>query len=167
MSHDISPRLGLPFLVSGQSQKEITHNEALQALDALVQPVAQSADLSTPPVSPLAGQCWVVAAGASGLWSGREGQMAQWTGGGWRYTIPAEGWRCHVIDRNVTIRHDGVDWLEESAREDGLYISGMRVVTAQQSSIDNPAGGAVADSEARATIGAILTVLRSHGLIAT
>ena len=34
-------RLKLPLLYSGQAQKEVTHNEALNLLDVLVNPVAQ------------------------------------------------------------------------------------------------------------------------------
>jgi hypothetical protein len=32
-------RLGLPYIVSGQAQKEVTHNEGLNKLDAFVTPV--------------------------------------------------------------------------------------------------------------------------------
>ncbi len=31
-----TPRLSLPFIVPGQAQKELFHNEALQLLDVLV-----------------------------------------------------------------------------------------------------------------------------------
>ena len=32
-----SPRLALPFIQPSQAQKHVTHNEALQLLDAVVQ----------------------------------------------------------------------------------------------------------------------------------
>ena len=43
-------RLSMPNLVSGQAQKEITHNMALQRLDAFVQTAVESMELVTPPV---------------------------------------------------------------------------------------------------------------------
>lgn len=41
-------RLKLPFLVPGQAQKELFHNEALQIIDMLVQPVVASVGLRQP-----------------------------------------------------------------------------------------------------------------------
>ncbi len=34
---DVTPCLGLPLLAAAQSQKHVTHNEALTTLDALAQ----------------------------------------------------------------------------------------------------------------------------------
>ena len=59
-------RLSLPFIMAGQALKHITHNDALNRLDALVQPVVESSALATPPVSPLPGEAWVVPGGATG-----------------------------------------------------------------------------------------------------
>ena len=39
VSEETTARLTLPFLQSGQAQKELTHNEALTLLDIAVQPV--------------------------------------------------------------------------------------------------------------------------------
>jgi hypothetical protein len=44
-----SPRLHLPYIRTSQAQKEITHNEALNRLDGLVQAVVEDRDLTTPP----------------------------------------------------------------------------------------------------------------------
>ena len=46
---DHTARLSLPFIMPSQAQKHITHNEAIQVLDALVQPVVESRVLATPP----------------------------------------------------------------------------------------------------------------------
>lgn len=46
MNH--TPRLNLPLLYSGQSMKEITHNEALLILDALVDPLVQAIGVNNP-----------------------------------------------------------------------------------------------------------------------
>jgi hypothetical protein len=167
MSDETSARLSLPFLSAGQAQKEVMHNEALQALDMLVQPVASSADVSTPPTSPSIGACWIVAAFPDGEWTGHAGDIAQWTPGGWRFAAPEAGWRCHVLDRDGTMHHDGSAWRDGAVREDGIYVTGVRVVGARQGSIAPPTGGTVVDSEARAGIGAILAALQAHGLLSS
>ncbi len=160
-------RLGLPLLAAGQAQKELAHNEALLLLDLIGQPVAQSADLTVPPGSPAAGQCWIVAPSASGDWAGMDGALAGWTDNGWRFAVPGEGWRAWVADRSQSMRFDGSAWTDEEARADGYFVAGDRVLAERQAAIANPAGGALVDDEARAAILAILAALRSHGLIAT
>lgn len=165
MSDVASPRMKLPYLQPGQAQKEITHNEALQLLDMLVQPVAESADLAAPPAAPEEGRCWIVAMGAAGAWAGRTGQIAQWTIGGWRFSEPAEGWRCHVRDRATGMMFDGSAWIHEAVRSDALYLDGERVLTVRQPAIVDPTDGATIDAEARSAIAAILDRLRVHGLI--
>lgn len=166
MSDTATPRLALPFLQAGQAQKEITHNEALQRLDALVQPVALSATLATPPASPMEGQCWIVASAAVGDWAGRSAQLAQWTGGGWRFAQPSNGWRIWVTDQAEEWFFQSGSWAPASVRDDGFYVAGDRVVAARQPSIAAPSGGSTVDTEARATLAAVLAALRSHGLIA-
>jgi hypothetical protein len=47
-----------------------------------------------------------------------------------------------------------------------LHVAGSQVVGARQAAIAAPDGGTNQDSEARVTIGAILSALRTHGLIA-
>lgn len=160
-------RLALPLLAAGQAGKELVHNEALLLLDMATQAVVESADLAVPPGSPAAGQCWIVAAGASGDWADQTGAIAGWTGNGWRFLQPGAGWRAFVADRGHGVRHDGAGWADEEMRSDGYFVAGEQVIAARQAAIANPAGGATVDSEARAAVMAILAALRMHGLIAT
>lgn len=85
-------RLSLPLIAAEQALKHVTHNEAIQALDALVQLVVEELAVVTPPEVPSLGQCFEVGAAASGGWTGKDGQLATWTEGGWRYAVPYEGW---------------------------------------------------------------------------
>lgn len=165
MSDDTSPRLALPFLAAGQAQKEFTHNEALQRIDALVQPVAQSADFSSPPGTPVVGACWIVGEAPMGAWAGHSGEIALWTGGGWRFAVPAEGWRCHVLDRGAAMHHDGEGWTDGAVRTDGIYVGGDKIIGSRMDDIVSPTGGTVVDGQARAAIDALLETLRTHGLI--
>lgn len=55
----------LPMLAVSQAQKEITHNEALVLVDALLHPIIEDR-LSIPPVATVAdiGKCWLVGTAA-------------------------------------------------------------------------------------------------------
>jgi len=57
-----TPRFGLPFLFSGQAQKEVSVNEAHALADMLLHPCI-AGELAAPPASPSAGDCWLVGAG--------------------------------------------------------------------------------------------------------
>ncbi len=88
---ETTDRLALPLLAAGQAQKEIFHNEALTFVDLLLQGAVEDHDVDDPPASPAAGQCWTVGASPSGDWTGRAGQVAGWTTGGWRFVLPRAG----------------------------------------------------------------------------
>ncbi|MBN8830017.1 MAG: DUF2793 domain-containing protein [Sphingomonadales bacterium] len=160
-------RLGMPLLVPGQAQKEVSHNEALTIADMAIQLTVETADIADPPAAPVAGQCWVVAEGAVGAWLGRDGSIAGWTAAGWMFVEPEAGWHAWALDRENAIRFDGAGWNDDATRSDGFYVSGQKVVGERQSAIAAPTGGASPDAEARAAIAAILTTLRTHGLIAS
>lgn len=164
---DKTPRWALPMLFAGQAQKEIFHNEALTLIDALLHGRAESADLTVPPSAAEPGQCWVVAAGASGAWAEYEGAIACWTDGGWRFLTPKAGLFIDLADRGHAIFHDGNQWRDAAIRNDGLYVNDERVVAERQPAVAAPFGGATIDTEARATIAAILAALHAHGLIAS
>lgn len=164
---DLTDRLSLPLLATGQAQKEMTHNEALTLLDMLVQPVALSADLTAPPAEAEAGQCWIVPTGATAAWEGQDAQLAMWTAAGWRFAQADEGWHCRVLDRGGLMRFKAGVWIDMAERDDGIFVDGLRVLGARQPAIAEPAGGATIDDESRSAITAILAALRNHGLIAT
>ena len=147
---DLSARLGLPLLVPGQGQKDVTHNEALLHLDMLVQPVVLTAMALIPPEDRETGACWLVPLGAGGDWDGRDGEIACWTSGGWRFAAPREGWTVWVADEAVALRRLGGAWRQSA-------LAGEDVAP--------PAGGAVVDTEARLVINALLERLRGAGVI--
>ncbi|MCK0168688.1 DUF2793 domain-containing protein [Jannaschia sp. S6380] len=107
--------LSLPLIQGGQAQKHITHNEALRMLDALVQPVVTDADRTAPPDLPAEGDRHIVAPGAIGAWSGRDGDIAVFAGNGWTFLSPAPGWRVHDAEARVDRRHDGTAWIADAA----------------------------------------------------
>lgn len=91
---DTSPNLDLPYLMPAQAQKHVTHNEALERLDALAQLVVEAFGATTPPANPGVGLIWAVTSGATGDWAGKTGKLALRVAGGWIFIAPREGWRA-------------------------------------------------------------------------
>ena len=161
-----TPRLLLPYIAVNQSQKEVTHNDALNRLDALVALAVESLDLSAPPATPNEGEVWIVGPAASGAWAGQEGTLAQWLAGAWAFYPATDGMRAWLKDRAVEARFAAGAWVVGELRGDRLVLAGQQVVGAQQPAIADPAGGTTIDAEARTAIVALLAALRQHGLIA-
>jgi hypothetical protein len=110
-----TPSLGLPFLAAEQAQKHVTHNEALGMLDALVQLAVKDRSLAAPPGSPAAGDRYIVAAGATGAWTGHQDDIAVWDASAWSFHAPREGWRAWIDDENALAVFDGAAWVELGA----------------------------------------------------
>jgi hypothetical protein len=103
-------RLKLPYIMPSQAQKHVTHNEALRMIDALVQPAVLDRDRSAPPAAPAEGDRHIVAAGATGEWAGRSGQIAAFQDGAWMFYAPAAGWQAWVAAEANLFIHDGSGW---------------------------------------------------------
>lgn len=161
----ITKKLGLSLIEPGQQQKELSHNEAIERLDMLVQPVVLSGDLSIPPANPATGDCYVVKAAASGEWTGRDGQVAMMGSGGWVYLVPFEGLEVRDLAGGRSLRFDGDGWLPAVHRGGVEDENGAPLLTLRQPAIALPAGGTTQDSEARDAIVALVERLEAHGLI--
>jgi hypothetical protein len=122
---DHTARLSLPFIMPSQALKHVTHNAALQALDLLVQPVAQSASIATPPVSPLEGEAWLVPGGATGAWAGHADELVAWQANGWQFSDPAPGWLVYVVDAQTLLVFDGSAWTPLASTGSGLKQLGI------------------------------------------
>jgi Protein of unknown function (DUF2793) len=146
MTDNMSARYQLPYLAVAQAQKEITHNESLLILDALLHPVVE-AEMNAPPTitnGTQSGKCWLIGASPSGAWLGKSSFIAYWTGDGWRFFAPVEGMRVwNTSLSGYQLRSAGA-WIAPSA-------------------ISNATGGSVIDIECRAILAALLTQLRNMG----
>ncbi|MGQ3674243.1 DUF2793 domain-containing protein [Xanthobacter sp. TB0139] len=58
----------------------------------------RSATTNAPPASPVTDDIYLIAAAPTGVWAGRAGHLALWTGTGWAYTAPAAGMRALALD---------------------------------------------------------------------
>lgn len=112
---DATPNLGLPRLAAAQSQKHVTLNEGLDLIDALVQLIVVDRDQIEPPPAPMEGERRLVAAGATGSWAGRDGQIAIFTGGGWRFVEPQDGWTAFIASEGRLAVRVNADWAAVAA----------------------------------------------------
>lgn len=150
MTGEMTARLGLPLLVPGQAQKEMTHNEALAMLAIAVQPSVLAVGMNTPPTDPVPGSCWIVGSTPTGAWAGQAHAVAGWTVGGWRFVPVHDGFTVYVstIGRRAT------------------YCAGRWSVEREPVATGTPSGGDVVDTQARTAIGAILDILKEDRLVA-
>lgn len=109
-----TPRLGLPLIAAAQAQKHVTHNEALLALDAVVQLSCLDRDLAAPPLTPAEGAAFIVAPAPTGPWAGYANQVAVRRDGVWRFTPPSAGFVAYVVDERILCLFDGTGWVELS-----------------------------------------------------
>lgn len=109
---DVTPRLNLPYIASQQAQKQVTYNQAMRLLDILVQPVVGSRSLASPPDTPDDGDIYLVAAGATGGWGGKSGQLAAFIDGGWLFRATHDGWLLFVEDEGLFVQRQAGSWVE-------------------------------------------------------
>lgn len=162
---DASARFALPLILPGQAQKEAFHNEALTRLDAALHACIEEGPLAAPPGDPEAGQSWLVGEEATGAWAGREGALASWTAGGWRFVSPVPGMLVWNIDQGCWLHWSGSAWSDGSLPVAALVIGGEQVVGPRLPDVPSPSGGTTIDAEARAAVDAIIATLKTHGLI--
>lgn len=104
--------LKLPLIAPAQAQKHVTHNEALTALDALIFLAVSSRRRTSPPAAPADGERHLIAAAATGVWLGRDKSLAVFLDGGWRYYAPQAGWMARILDEQIVLSFDGIDWVD-------------------------------------------------------
>ena len=132
-------RLSMTNLVSGQAQKEITHNMALQRLDAFVQTSVESMELVIAPAG-VEGNIYVVGAPATGVWAGKEGQLAYYIGGTWAFYIPFEGMRVWNKATVEAMVYKDAAWVNEIAAAEKLGFFGATPINKILVSLTNADG---------------------------
>lgn len=107
---DQSPILGMPFIQPSQAQKHVTHNEAIQRLDAVVQLGVISRSIDSPPGVPVPGERYIIGSGAAMDWAGHDGELTYWDGVAWLFFPPEPGWQAYVQDEDKIVVFDGLNW---------------------------------------------------------
>lgn len=118
-------RLALPMMAPEQAQKHVTHNEALLRLDAIVQLHLTRIGETEPPEAPEPGQAFAIGTEGADAWAGHDGEIAAWTAGGWRFSVPEAGWIGWDAEAaRLIVFRDG-DWTPLAHHLDGLGISAV------------------------------------------
>lgn len=89
---DNTPNLSMPYIMPAQAQKHVTHNEALQIIDAVGQLCLEAIGQTTPPATAPNGLVWAVGTAPTGLWYNHDNELAIRAGNGWIFVPPQEGW---------------------------------------------------------------------------
>jgi hypothetical protein len=102
----------MPYIMPSQAHKHVTHNLALDLLDAVVQLAVLSRITAAPPTDPGEGDRFIVPAGATGAWAGQAGKVAVSRPGGWMLLAPRRGWLAWLGDEARLVGHDGEGWVD-------------------------------------------------------
>ena len=81
--------------------------------------------LTTPPGSPSTGDRYLIIATATGVWAGKETQIAEYNGAAWAYYVPTEGATVRVEADNLVYTFDGVSWGNIGAAVDHGALVGL------------------------------------------
>jgi Protein of unknown function (DUF2793) len=155
--------LGLPLMAAAQSQKHITHNDALLSLDALVQLSVKSTTLTAPPGSPAEGDRYLIGSGATAAWVGKDLNITYYTSGAWIFLVPRKGWLCWDEVNGVMLVWTGSAWQNQ-------LTAGGVVTTTTINNNSLPGrltilglGGATADSTNRLSINSPAALFNNAG----
>lgn len=105
-----TPRFAFPYIQAAQAQKEVTHNEALLMVDALVSLSLEDRHLSAPPVSPQNGQVWFINGAGSGTWNGQSNKLAHYDSGQWYFYAIPDRLRAWIKDEAGYFVYSGGSW---------------------------------------------------------
>ena len=153
--------------IAGQAQKELFHNEALQVLDCVAAAAVEEPPRNDPPVSAAEGATYIIGLAPTGAWSGKAGQIANMSAGGWRYVVATDGMSALIKTSGLRAEFRSGAWVIGTVIAERVEVGGVKVVGAQGAAIASPSGGSTVDSEARSAIALMLAAMRQHGLIAT
>jgi hypothetical protein len=110
-------RLKLPYILQAQAQKEVTHNQALNILDVLVNTVA-IAITDTPPDNPNEGDIYIVGSKPQGIFDGNANHLVQFTEGSWSFYQPLNYMEVMVIDESQKFTFADNEWLPQDSASD-------------------------------------------------
>ena len=138
---DQTPNLRLPYIAPSQAQKHVTHNEAIRALDALVQLSVIRQGATEPPAEPQEGDRYIVGTATTGIWSGKRNLLTTWQDGAWAFFVPQVGWQAWVVEERKLVVFDQDGWDSPKAGTNPVASIGINTIAdeANRLSLKSPA----------------------------
>ena len=106
-------RLKLPRIDAAQSQKHVTHNEALETIDMLLHLSVVARDVVAPTANPVEGTVLIVGSAPQGIFAGRGLNIAAFSDNAWRFYAPVKGWRAYVESEDLIYVFNAVTWVKQ------------------------------------------------------
>jgi len=109
-----SPNIGLALIEQSQSQKEVTVNESLLKIDALLNTSVISISTMSPPLNPMMGDLYIIPPVSLEEWAGKHSKLAYYDGSAWNFITPKKGASFFVADEEIFYFYDGIIWQEQA-----------------------------------------------------
>lgn len=92
-------KCALELLASAAANQTLA-NTTFAQINQLLMPAVVDKDLTAPPGSPANEALYIVGAAATGVWSGKAGQLAYWltSTAAWQFIVPRAGFAVRVLD---------------------------------------------------------------------
>lgn len=113
----------------------VDHNWLL--LDTLVQGRVISVGLETPPVTPTAGECYILGAAPTGVFTGMAHNIVIRNDATWVAFVPLEGWKMYDRDSGDYYQFNGTAWVVDSGGGGGGTGTVESVVAGAGIEVDN------------------------------
>jgi hypothetical protein len=101
--------LSLPLLAANQAQKELSINEALVIIDALLNNYASKININNPPANVVNGELYIIGDAPTGEWKNKVNYLAYFFNG-WRFIKPNPGLDIWVSEENSLYRFIDNKW---------------------------------------------------------
>lgn len=124
-----SARFNLPYIMPGQAQKHVTHNEAVRALDALLHISVLSRAVDSPPAAPSEGNSYLISRVPTGVFEGYAQSLAYFIDSAWMIYPPVQGLIVNVEDEAICLIWRGSEWTELGTGDGIVDISTLTFET--------------------------------------
>jgi len=135
MNASTTDKFALPFLQPGQALKTVTHNEALQRLDAGLYLSCSDMSAAEIPAAPAEGYVLVLSNVPADPLAEHAGDIGVFQNSSWHWFKPASGWTLWDISGETLRVFDGANWvgpLVNSNPENLPYLGLNSSATADQ-----------------------------------
>jgi hypothetical protein len=129
---------------SGTAETELWSAQKIQAVidNAMVglgefQDSVKDKSLATPPLTPVTGDRYIVAANPTDAWVGHTTDITEWSGAAWLFFDSTEGMATYVDNEDLLYMFNGTAWVP---------INNYALASAEPGSVSSSSSGAVGES---------------------